>query len=181
MESSVRKKISRIVKQKMVVPAGVSYVVEDSKVVFSGPQGMTDIVFDNDISIHKEGDAVYLSSERLSNSLLGTYVVLFKNGLLGVANKFSKVMNLYGVGYKVLANGENLEFFLGYSHSIKLEVPKEISFTIKTPTQLILQSCSKAKLGDFAAKISRLRRVNPYKTKGVIAEGAFILKKEGKK
>lgn len=181
INKSEKKKLSRIVKQKMSIPTGVSYSREEGFLSFKGPEGEVTISFPKDIVINRELEDISLFSDTLSMAVLGTFVVLFKNAMNGVHKKFEKVMNLYGVGYKVLASNGQLEFFVGYSHSIKLTVPSGISFEVKTPTQVILKSCSKSKLGDFAAKISKLRKVNPYKTKGIIEQGAFILKKEGKK
>lgn len=176
-----KKKISRIVKQKILLLDGVSYERKGDNVVFKGPAGELNIFFNKEIQINREGNILSFSSDKVDMPVLGTMVVLFKNAMNGVYKKFEKVMNLYGVGYKVLSSGRELEFFLGYSHSIKVVPSDDVSFEVKTPTQIILSSCSKPSLGDFAAKISKLRRVNPYKTKGIIEKNGFILKKEGKK
>lgn len=180
-EKVVKKKVSRIVKQKLILPQAVSYFKEDDVLTFKGPEGSVLIPFVKGILINDDNGNISLSSDVLPMSILGTFVVLFKNAMNGVKTKFEKIMNLHGVGYKVLESSGVLEFFVGYSHSIKITPPDSISYELKSQTQIIFKSCSKSDLGDFAAKISKLRRVNPYKTKGIIEQGAFILKKEGKK
>ncbi|WP_342262150.1 50S ribosomal protein L6 [Alphaproteobacteria bacterium endosymbiont of Tiliacea citrago] len=183
MIANEKKKVSRVVKKKTFLPAGVTYELNDNNVLFKGPQGELNVGFSSKVSVilNKENQQIEFSSDSLSSAELGTNVVLFRNGMNGVWKKFEKVLNLYGVGYKVLNLDGVLEFFVGYSHSIKITPPSNIDFEIKTPTQIILKSCSKIDLGDFAAKISKIRKVNPYKTKGIIESGAFVVKKEGKK
>lgn len=181
MVKNVKKKISRIVRQKLILPQGVTYLRDGSFLSVVGPKGKNVCFFHKDIVLTNVDGELRVESDCLSTSMLGTFFVLLRNAVSGVVEKFQKIMNLYGVGYKVLDKNGVLEFFVGYSHSVKVTPPDGVEFEIKMPTQIIFKSCDKGQLGDFVAKISKIRRVNPYKTKGVIAEGAFILKKEGKK
>lgn len=175
-----KKRKSRIVKQKITLPVGVVYSHQDDQLVVKGEVGEESLFFPSAIVIKNDSSEISFESD-LDMPLLGTFVVLFKNAVNGVSKKYEKIINLFGVGYKVLFQNGVLEFFLGYSHSIKMVVPLGIDCVVTTPTQLSLMSCSKARLGDFAAKLFKLRRVNPYKTKGIIEKDAFVLKKEGKK
>lgn len=169
--------MGRAVENKILIPSGVSCSIEGDNVVVKGPKGVNKLKLANFVNL--DSSSVVVTTKE--KSLLNTRVTLIKNAFKGVTEGFEVSVMLYGVGYKVVQSGNMMEFFLGYSHTIKIAPPSDVTFEIKSPTQFLLRSASKMSLGDFLAKVTKLRKSNPYKTKGVIQEGAFIRKKEGKK
>ena len=89
-------------------------------------------------------------------------------------------MEIFGVGYRVVAKGSDLEFALGYSHPVLISAPEGITFAVETPTRFSICGIDKQKVGQIAANIRRLRKNDPYKGKGVRYEGEMIRRKVGK-
>jgi large subunit ribosomal protein L6 len=98
----------------------------------------------------------------------------------GVTAGYSKKIMIVGVGYKVAAKGKDLEFALGYSHPINFTAPDGITFTVETPTDLVVSGVDKQLVGEVVAKIQKLRKADPYKGKGLHLQGARIRRKAGK-
>lgn len=169
--------MARIVNNIIEIPAGVTCVVENENIVIKGVKGSNVLKLSSYVSV--EGNQITVNCNE--KALLKTRLTLIKNAIKGVVEGYETTVMLYGVGYKVVQIGKEMEFFLGFSHTIKILPPEGVIFELKSPTQFVLKSCSNALLGDFVAKVTKLRKQNPYKTKGVIKEGSFIRKKEGKK
>jgi large subunit ribosomal protein L6 len=112
--------------------------------------------------------------------LHGLYRTLINNMILGVSKQFDLTLILKGVGYRAAVQGNELVLSLGYSHPVKIEIPKEISVEIVQNTTLNLKSCDKEFLGLFAANIRAWRKPEPYKGKGILYKGEQILRKAGK-
>jgi large subunit ribosomal protein L6 len=98
----------------------------------------------------------------------------------GVTEGYEKKMEIHGTGYRVVAKGSDLEFALGYSHSITVTAPAGISFTVENPTRFAVQGIDKQQVGEVAANIRKLRKPDPYKGKGVRYAGEQIRRKVGK-
>ena len=105
---------------------------------------------------------------------------LINNMVLGVTEGYEKKMEIHGTGYRVAARGSNLEFQLGYSHSITIEAPAGINFAVENPTRFAVQGIDKQLVGEVAANIRKLRKPDPYKGKGVRYAGEQIRRKVGK-
>jgi len=105
---------------------------------------------------------------------------LVANLLEGVTTGYSKTIVIVGVGYRVAEKGKDLEFALGYSHSIQFPAPEGITFKVESPTRLTISGIDKQLVGEVAAKIQKLRKADPYKGKGLHLEGAKIRRKQGK-
>ena len=97
-----------------------------------------------------------------------------------LATGFSKNLEIVGVGYRVQPKGAGLEFALGYSHSIQVDAPEGISFTVESPTKLTVSGIDKQQVGEVAANIRKLRKPEPYKGKGVRYAGEVVRRKAGK-
>ena len=116
-----------------------------------------------------------------SKSLHGLFRMLINNMVVGVEQGFTKILEVKGTGYKFELKGNKLGFSLGFSHPCEMELPKGISAEVnKTNNELTLTSADKEALGDFAAKIKKLRPVEPYKGKGIFYKGEHIRRKAGK-
>ena len=119
--------------------------------------------------------------ERESKSLHGLTRTLVNNMVVGVTEGYEKKLEIVGVGYRVLSKGPTqLEFQLGYSHSIIFDAPEGITFAVEGPTKLGVQGIDKQLVGEVAANIRKLRKPEPYKGKGVRYAGEHIRRKVGK-
>ena len=175
--------MSRIGRLPVPVPSGVDIAVEGQTVKVKGPKGELSHVVAEPITIEK-GDAVLQVNRpddaRTSRSLHGLTRSLINNMVLGVTEGYKKKLEIHGTGYRVLAKGSNLEFALGYSHSITVEPPAGITFVVENQTRFSVQGIDKQLVGEVAANIRKLRKPDPYKGKGVRYAGEQIRRKVGK-
>ncbi|MDN6745540.1 MAG: 50S ribosomal protein L6, partial [Brevibacterium sp.] len=135
------------------------------------------------ISVSLDDGVVTVSrpdEERESRSLHGLSRTMINNMIVGVTDGYSKSLEIVGTGYRVQAKGSNLEFALGYSHSITVEPPEGISFTVDGQTKLAVHGIDKQLVGETAANIRKLRKPEPYKGKGVRYVGENVRRKVGK-
>jgi len=118
--------------------------------------------------------------ERTSRSLHGLTRTLIDNMVVGVTQGYSKAMEIVGTGYRVVAKGGDLEFSLGYSHTILVKAPEGITFTVESPTRFSVNGIDKQQVGELAANIRKLRKPEPYKGKGVRYADEVVRRKAGK-
>jgi len=176
--------MSRIGKLPIEVPSGVDVAIDDQLVTVKGPKGTLSHSSAEPITVEKgEGvlDVKRPDDERISRSLHGLTRTLINNMVVGVTDGYEKRLEIVGVGYRVLSKGPTqLEFQLGYSHSITFNAPEGITFAVEGPTRLGVQGIDKQLVGETAAKIRKLRKPEPYKGKGVRYAGEQVRKKVGK-
>ena len=111
----------------------------------------------------------------------GTYRSLINNAVKGVSIGHEKILNITGVGFRANLKGEILNLQLGFSHDINFKIPKEVKITVEKQTTIKINGVDKDLVSKVAADIKNLKPVEPYKAKGIIEKGRFILRKEGKK
>jgi large subunit ribosomal protein L6 len=177
--------MSRIGKLPIAVPSGVDVAIDQSQVTVKGPKGTLSHAVAAPIIVEKDEAGVVLvkrpDDERESRSLHGLTRTLIANMVTGVTEGYEKKLEIVGVGYRVLSKGPTqLEFQLGYSHSITFNAPEGITFTVESPTKLGVQGIDKQLVGETAANIRKLRKPEPYKGKGVRYAGEHIRRKVGK-
>lgn len=180
--------MSRIGKLPVNLPQGVTITVSTDNVVsVKGPLGELKQKVDPDITVAVEGNVVQVTrptNQPRHRSLHGLYRALINNMVVGVSQGYTIQQELVGVGYKVEVKGDVLEFSLGYSHDIFLQLPPEIKAEAKAEKKgnpiLTLKSIDKQLLGGIAAKIRSLRKPEPYKGKGIKFVGEQLRKKAGK-
>jgi large subunit ribosomal protein L6 len=177
--------MSRIGKLPIAVPSGVDVTLEESVVTVKGPKGTLSHNVAAPITVGRGEDGaievVRPNDERQSKSLHGLTRTLIANMVQGVTEGYEKRLEIVGVGYRVLPKGPTqLEFQLGYSHSITFNAPDGITFTVDGPTRLGVQGIDKQLVGEVAANIRKLRKPEPYKGKGVRYAGEQIRRKVGK-
>ena len=176
--------MSRIGKLPIAVPSGVDVTLAERLVTVKGPKGTLSHTVAAPITVEKgEGvlDVKRPDDERNSRSLHGLTRPLVNNMVVGVTDGYEKRLEIVGVGYRVLSKGPTqLEFQLGYSHSITFNAPEGITFTVDGPTRLGVQGIDKQLVGETAANIRKLRKPEPYKGKGVRYAGEHIRRKVGK-
>jgi large subunit ribosomal protein L6 len=177
--------MSRIGKLPVPVPSGVEVSLDDRLVTVKGPKGTLNHTVAAPITVAKGDDGsvevTRPDDERESRSLHGLTRTLIANMVTGVTEGYEKKLEIVGVGYRVLSKGPTqLEFQLGYSHSITFNAPDGITFTVEGPTKLGVQGIDKQLVGEVAANIRKLRKPEPYKGKGVRYAGEQIRRKVGK-
>jgi large subunit ribosomal protein L6 len=176
--------MSRIGRLPVPVPSGVDVSIDGQAVTVKGPKGQLQHVVAVPIAVARseEGSVEVKrpNDERQSRSLHGLTRTLIANMVLGVTEGYEKKMEIHGTGYRVAARGRDLEFALGYSHSITIKAPEGISFIIENPTRFAVQGIDKQLVGEIAANIRKLRKPDPYKGKGVRYAGEQIRRKVGK-
>ncbi|MFC7570279.1 50S ribosomal protein L6 [Actinomadura namibiensis] len=175
--------MSRIGRLPVTVPSGVEVKIDGREVTVKGPKGTLSHTVAEPIEVKLEDGTVTVARPNDINTvraLHGLTRSLINNMVVGVTEGYKKTLVIQGVGYRVVAKGQNLEFSLGYSHPIVVEPPEGIKFTVEKPTQLVVEGIDKQKVGEVAANIRKLRKPDPYKGKGVRYEGEQIRRKVGK-
>ena len=175
--------MSRIGKAPISVPSGVDVKVDGQTITVKGPKGeltqalpapITVTVEDNTISVNRPDD------HRDNRSLHGLSRSLVNNMVVGVTEGYKQDMEIFGVGYRVVAKGKDLEFALGYSHPVPIVAPDGITFAVDGATKFSISGIDKQQVGQIAANIKRLRKHDPYKGKGIRYAGEQVRRKVGK-
>ena len=179
--------MSRIGKLPINLPSGITCAVSGGKVTVKGPKGELSQEIKPGFGVSVENGVVTVSNpstEKSDGALHGLYRALITNMVEGVNTGYKRELELIGVGYKASAQGNVLELSLGYSHNIFLVVPKELKLqAIQEKGQnpmIILEGIDKQLIGQVASKIKSLRKVEPYKGKGIRYVGEFVRRKAGK-
>ena len=178
--------MSRIGKQPINIPAGVTVSVANTTVTVKGPKGTLIQEINPNISVAVEGNVCTVTrpdDEKLNRSMHGLYRSLIQNMVTGVSEGYKKTLELIGVGYRVSNQGQVLEFALGYTHNIFMSLPPEIKIETKSERNqnpiVILESADKQLIGQVCAKIRSFRKPEPYKGKGIRFQGEVVRRKAG--
>ena len=183
--------MSRIGKLPIVIPAGVTVDIKDGVVSVKGPKGELSQKVDSSIKVNIADSHITFEVDEASpvnykqkQAFHGLYRSLVNNMVVGVSEGYKKVLELVGVGYRVSNQGNLIEFALGYTHPIFIELPAEVKVETKSERNqnplLMLESCDKQLLGLICAKIRSFRKPEPYKGKGILFKGEVIRRKSGK-
>ena len=184
--------MSRIGKLPISIPAGVTVTLKDNVVTVKGPKGELSQFVNPAINVEiedgqvvlKENENELLDNVKQRHAFHGLYRALINNMVVGVSQGYKKELELVGVGYRASNNGNIIDFSLGYTHSIVMQLPAEIKVETKSERNknplIILESCDKQLLGLVCAKIRSFRKPEPYKGKGIKFVGEEIRRKSGK-
>jgi len=184
--------MSRIGKLPIAIPSGVTVEQKDDIVTVKGPKGELQQHVDPSIEMKVENGEISFEMKenvadidpRQQHAFHGLYRALVHNMVVGVSEGYKKELELVGVGYRVSNQGNLLEFALGYTHPIFLELPKEVKVETKSERNqnplITLECADKQLLGMICAKIRSFRMPEPYKGKGVLFKGEVIRRKSGK-
>jgi large subunit ribosomal protein L6 len=175
--------MSRIGRLPIDIPAGVTVTAENGVIAVKGPKGELSLTVASPIEVAIADNQVVVTrpnDERLSRSLHGLTRTLISNQIIGVTEGYTKGLEVVGTGYRVAAKGESLEFALGYSHSITVDPPAGISFTVEGQNKILVSGIDKQAVGEVAANIRKLRKPEPYKGKGIRYAGEVVRRKAGK-
>ena len=178
--------MSKIGKINITIPDKVKVVLAGNILNIEGPLGKKSL--DIDLAIFnleiKEGKEILIKPKKIDQNtkrLWGMKRSLINNAVIGSSSGYEKTLELVGVGYRAALKGNQLNLQLGYSHDINFDIPKDIKITVEKQTTLKISGHDKQLVGLVASKIKTLRKIEPYKGKGIREKGQYILKKEGKK
>ncbi len=176
--------MSRIGRTPIAIPAGVEIRVEDGNVVtVKGPKGSLTQQFKPTMTITQENGHLHVTrpdDNKANRALHGLTRSLLHNMVVGVTEGFKKELDVNGVGYRVVKEGNKLVMNLGYSHQVIVEEVPGITFEVPGPNKIIVHGCDRQQVGQIAAEIREKRPPEPYKGKGIKYTDEVIRRKAGK-
>jgi large subunit ribosomal protein L6 len=176
--------MSRIGRQPIEVPTGVSVSLSPGRVMVNGPLGELSQQVPARMKVEQENGTITVTrpTERGDDRALhGLTRSLIANMVEGVTNGFTKRLEIQGVGYRASLRGVDLELNVGFSHPVVLKAPQGITFEVPTPTEVIVKGIDKQQVGQIAAEVRKVRPPEPYKGKGIRYEGEYVRRKVGKR
>ena len=177
--------MSKIGKNPVVLPEGVSAAINGDEITLKGKLGEQKVKINPAVVVEIKDGAVSVRPKSMEDKfglvMWGTQRSLINNAAQGVAKGFEKSLELKGVGYKAALKGSTLDLTLGFSHNVEYKLPAGVKAEIISPTEIKLTSADKVLLGMTASEIRAWRAPEPYKGKGVLYKGERIRRKEGKK
>jgi large subunit ribosomal protein L6 len=175
--------MSRIGKNPISVPSGVTITLDGNRITVKGPEGELSRTIPADMLISQESGTVTVnrpSDDPKHKALHGLSRTLIANMVEGVTKGFSKQLDIVGVGYKAEARPYGLQLALGFSHPVEYRAPQGIKLSAPAPTQIVVEGANKEVVGQVAAELRSLRPPEPYKGKGIKYAGEQIRRKAGK-
>lgn len=181
--------MSRIGKSPIVLPAGVTYEVSPENVItVKGPKGTLTQQITGNVSVtkidHEGKEAILLvanDSQADTNAKHGLYRALIANMVTGVSQGFTKSVTISGVGYKTQVQGNKIVMNIGFSHPVNVEIPNGLTVTCPSATEMVISGISKEEVGQFAADIKAIKKVEPYHGYGIYYTNEHVRRKEIKK
>ena len=175
--------MSRLGKQPIQIPAGVTVTFAEGVLTVKGPKGELTRSILPEVKVTVDGATVVLEKNgdtKRSQALWGTYAAHVRNMIHGVTEGFKKVLEIEGVGYRAEAQGSKIKITAGFSHPVELFAPAGVSLTTEKSVITVTGS-DKDAVGQFAANIRAVKKPEPYKGKGIHYVGEYIIRKQGKK
>jgi large subunit ribosomal protein L6 len=176
--------MSRIGRQPIPVPAGVSIAIDPGRVMVNGPLGELSQQVPLRMTVERREEELVVTrptDRGEDRALHGLTRSLIANMVEGVTKGFEKKLEIQGVGYRAALRGTSLELNVGYSHPVVIDAPQGITFEVPVPTQISVKGVDKQQVGEIAAKIRKTRPPEPYKGKGIRYEGEYVRRKVGKR
>lgn len=176
--------MSRIGKNPVAIPEGVTPTVEGQNVKVKGPKGELSFQVHDDVSVKLEDGQIVLeprSNSQFARQIWPTCRTRVYNLVVGVTEGYEKKLEIKGVGYRANLQGSTLVLSLGYSHEVRYDVPEGVKVEVEKQTGLTVSGIDKQKVGQVAAEIREFRKPEPYKGKGIRYVDEYVMIKEGKK
>src|ERR1700756_3359164 len=176
--------MSRIGRQPIAVPAGVTIAIEPERVTVNGPKGELSERIHRDITVEQADGELRVTrptDRGAHRALHGLTRSLVANMVQGVTAGYEKRLEIQGVGYRAQLRGKDVELSVGYSHPVTIKAPDGIEFEVPQPTRIVVKGISKQQVGEIAAIIRKQRPPEPYKGKGIRYEGEYVQRKVGKR
>jgi large subunit ribosomal protein L6 len=175
--------MSRIGKMPVMIPNGVEVSVNGAVVTVTGAKGTLTREFHERMGFEMDDGSLSVTrpdDTRESRALHGLSRALLNNMVLGVADGFTKTLEIQGVGYRASMKGSAIELLVGYSHPVVVEAPEGVTFDVPEPTRITVTGIDKEQVGQVAADIRKIRPPEPYKGKGIRYAGEVVRRKAGK-
>jgi len=174
--------MSRIGNRILTLPANVTLTVDGNVVNVKGPKGELSTEINKNIKVEVDGTEVKVTrTSDLYKNFHGTANANISNMIKGVTEGYEKKLEAVGVGYRFALKGRDLDITAGYSHHVELKTPEGITLECPSNTELLVKGIDKQLVGEFAAKIRKVREPEPYKGKGIRYTDEHIIRKVGKK
>lgn len=176
--------MSRIGKNPVTVPAGVTLTQDGQKVSVKGSKGTLEFTMPSAVTGKLDGDQFTVApvdDSKEARSMWGMSRTMVANLIEGVTNGYTKSLELRGVGYRAAMKGSTLNLQLGLSHDVNYDAPEGVSIAVPKATEITVSGINKQMVGQVAAEIRAYRKPEPYKGKGIRYVGEFVRQKEGKK
>lgn len=174
--------MSRIGKQPLSLPDGVTVTVDGQRAVVTGPRGELALTVHPAISLTvQDGVVSFVVAQQVkgAHALWGTMRALLANMVAGVVDGYRKQLELHGIGFRAVLKGDALELSLGFSHPVVVQAPPGVTFSVEKET-ITVEGIDKTLVGQVAADIRSLRPPEPYKGKGIRYRGEHVRRKVGK-
>src|SRR4249920_1003671 len=176
--------MSRIGRQPIELPTGVSVAISPGHVQVSGPLGELAQEVPSRMNVEQQEATVVVTrptDRGEDRALHGLTRSLIANMVDGVTKGFEKRLEIQGVGYRASLRGTDLELNVGFSHTVVKDAPAGITYDVPTPTEVVVKGIDKQQVGQIAAEIRKVRPPEPYKGKGIRYEGEYVRRKVGKR
>ena len=178
--------MSRIGRLPIPVPDAVKVALADSTINVQGPKGSLSYTFRDEMTVRIDADGKQIhverpNDERVNKAYHGLTRTLIANMIKGVTEGYSKRLEIVGVGYQAQLKGPNLvNLQVGYANQIQVQAPEGVEVKVSDPTHIQISGADKQAVGEFAARVRRVRPPEPYKGKGIRYEGEVVRRKSGK-
>lgn len=176
--------MSRVAKNPIVVPPGVSVDISSERIAVKGPLGALEFAINPAVTVEQEAGSLLCKpvlGAANADAMSGTVRAVVNNMVNGVSKGFERRLNLVGVGYRAQAQGDTLNLTLGFSHPVAYKLPQGISAETPTQTEIVIKGVDRQLVGQVAAEVRAYRKPEPYKGKGVRYADEVVVIKETKK
>lgn len=175
--------MSRIGRTPIQIPEDVTVTIDDKQIVVKGPKGELTIPAKNGVKVLVEDNQVKVDrtndrdQTRANHGLIRS---LINNNIIGVTEGYQKTLKMVGTGYRVQAQGKDLNLQVGFSHDVSYQSPEEITLKVEGNDTIVVSGIDKQQVGQVAAEIRQVKPPEPYKGKGIRYEGEHVRRKQGK-
>jgi large subunit ribosomal protein L6 len=175
--------VSRIGRKPITVPGGVEVKIDGTSVTVKGPKGTLSQSFNKNLGIALADGVITVTrpnDEKENRSLHGLTRSLISNMVIGVTEGYSKSLDIEGIGYRAVKQGQNITLTLGFSHQVVITENADIKIDVPAQNKIVISGIDKQKVGQFAAEVREIKPPEPYKGKGIRYTGERVIRKEGK-
>ena len=178
--------MSKLGKKPIIIPKDTKVKLESGRIFLTGPKGskeltLNDKIFAATIVDDKSLILKLIKKNETSSMLWGTTRSIINSAIIGVSEGYEKILELNGVGFRVILKGNILILQIGFSHTISYKIPEGIKAAVEKSTIIKINGIDKELVGKVSAEIKMLKPVEPYKGKGIKERGQYVFRKEGKK
>jgi large subunit ribosomal protein L6 len=173
--------MSRVAKQPVSLPKGVTVTITDDLVTLKGAKGSMSVPLTSGVKVVQNEQQLELQYDASNRMQAGSTRSHLANIVTGITTGYERKLELVGVGYRAAVQGKTLNLTLGFSHPVSFDMPEGITIEAPSQTEILIKGIDKQNVGEVAAKIRAFRPPEPYKGKGVRYAGEQISLKEGKK